>query len=174
MQDQETPGNLTVEVSSSLAEVGDRTTVSGEAKAEMGHSYDLRFAPGESLSWEFELRRIAGCVSAVGRIRGFLEMNCSRCLRKFSHPLDLEMREHVLWLEPGEEAHGAEETGEYTVISGQLELIDLIRDAVCLAVPGMRVCDEACKGICPVCGVDLNAESCTCVTKRADSRLETG
>ena len=46
-----------------------------------------------------------------------------------------------------------------------------IREAVLLELPYAPVCREDCKGLCPVCGVDRNRESCSCNTERIDPRL---
>jgi uncharacterized protein len=43
-----------------------------------------------------------------------------------------------------------------------LELEDILREQVLLALPMQRVCSETCKGICPACGKNRNETACDC------------
>ena len=51
-----------------------------------------------------------------------------------------------------------------------LELEDVLREQVLLAVPIKTVCRIDCKGLCPRCGQNLNQGSCTCQTAQDDPR----
>lgn len=46
---------------------------------------------------------------------------------------------------------------------GRINLVDVLREEIWLAWPQNVVCKQACKGLCPHCGVDLNQASCACV-----------
>jgi len=56
---------------------------------------------------------------------------------------------------------GAEADIAYYQGEGLL-LEDVLREQVLLAVPLKAVCNDACKGLCPRCGKNLNVEACTC------------
>ncbi|MEG2372051.1 MAG: DUF177 domain-containing protein, partial [Hydrogenoanaerobacterium sp.] len=58
------------------------------------------------------------------------------------------------------------------VPSLKLDLDELALSDVILELPSKVLCKESCKGLCPICGVNLNEESCTCTQKRIDPRLE--
>jgi uncharacterized protein len=74
---------------------------------------------------------------------------CMRCLAE-AHPLvRVDSREID---QPGE----AEELHTPYLDEGQLELTGWARDALVLALPARLLCREDCRGLCPVCGVDLN------------------
>jgi uncharacterized protein len=51
-----------------------------------------------------------------------------------------------------------------------MELEDILREQVLLALPMQRVCREDCRGICPVCGKDRNEAPCDCREHPADDR----
>ena len=52
-----------------------------------------------------------------------------------------------------------------------MELNDVLREFVLLALPMQRVCSEDCKGICPVCGQNRNQKECQLpVRTRVDDR----
>ena len=43
---------------------------------------------------------------------------------------------------------------------------------VLISFPAKHLCREDCKGLCPVCGCNLNEQKCSCVQKELDPRLE--
>jgi uncharacterized protein len=53
---------------------------------------------------------------------------------------------------------------------GGMLLEDILREQVLLALPMQRVCDDACKGICPVCGRNRNEGPCGCTAVPVDDR----
>jgi uncharacterized protein len=55
---------------------------------------------------------------------------------------------------PGE----AEELSTPYVVDGRLDLSSWARDALVLDLPDKILCRDDCAGLCPVCGVDLNAQ----------------
>ena len=60
-------------------------------------------------------------------------------------------------------------------VAGSPYLIDideLIMTDVTLEIPFQLLCREDCKGLCPVCGSDLNEKTCNCTQKQIDPRLE--
>jgi uncharacterized protein len=63
---------------------------------------------------------------------------------------------------------GEAEIGFYE--GGGLELEDILREQILLALPMQRVCSEECKGICPVCGKNRNQSACDCSTVKTDDR----
>jgi uncharacterized protein len=50
-----------------------------------------------------------------------------------------------------------------------VDITDDLREEILLHVPGFPVCSDECKGVCPLCGVDLNKGSCTCEAKDGPS-----
>jgi uncharacterized protein len=54
--------------------------------------------------------------------------------------------------QPGE----GEELHSPYLEDGTLELADWARDALVLALPAKVLCTEECRGLCAVCGADLN------------------
>jgi uncharacterized protein len=51
-----------------------------------------------------------------------------------------------------------------------IELNDVLREYVLLALPMQRLCSENCNGICPVCGQNRNQRQCQCRTAAVDDR----
>lgn len=51
----------------------------------------------------------------------------------------------------------------------EVDLTDDVREELLLAVPSCFYCSPDCKGICPVCGTNLNHASCSCDRNQAES-----
>lgn len=52
----------------------------------------------------------------------------------------------------------------------EIDLGGLVREQVLLALPMSLLCREGCKGLCAVCGKDLNEAECGCERKPPDPR----
>jgi len=63
---------------------------------------------------------------------------------------------------------GEAEMGFYE--DGGVELEDVLREYVLLALPMQRLCREDCKGLCPVCGQSRNENDCQCSPQAVDDR----
>jgi uncharacterized protein len=46
--------------------------------------------------------------------------------------------------------------------AGRIDLAEVVREELALAVPPFVLCREDCAGLCPKCGSDLNAGPCEC------------
>jgi uncharacterized protein len=78
---------------------------------------------------------------------------CMRCLADAALDVAVDAREyHDTSPSAGPELHS-----EY-VVEDQLELSAWARDALALALPDQILHAPDCKGLCPVCGKDLNVE----------------
>jgi uncharacterized protein len=115
-----------------------------------------------------------GEVRIQGRLKTEMSAQCDRCLGQASFPLDAGFDlfyRPVSFIARDEEVEideGEAEIGFYE--GGGLELEDILREQVLLALPMQRVCSEGCKGICPVCGRNRNETECECRVVTADDR----
>lgn len=94
---------------------------------------------------------------------------CSRCLAEFTKPLESEWETQVK-LENGWEQDVEEEKIELQD-GNILDLKPRIRESFLLQIPFAPLCQEDCKGLCPVCGVDRNQQPCRCKDEAIDPRL---
>ncbi len=95
---------------------------------------------------------------------------CSRCLKDvitefcldFSREVDMKMSEE----------ERCEQMEENNYIAGyELDVDALIADEIVLQWPMKVLCKEDCKGICPVCGKNLNEQECDCDRTVLDPRM---
>jgi uncharacterized protein len=85
------------------------------------------------------------------RLRFEVELDgpCMRCLEPAGAPVEVDAREID---QPG----GGEDLDSPYVNENELELTAWARDALALALPAQIVCSEECRGLCAVCGANLN------------------
>jgi uncharacterized protein len=128
------------------------------------------------LEVELNLALHAGRVLVRGRVAGSVALECSRCLKRFSLPLDANVE---TYLEVAEESAvetdhelSREEMDTRLVDKGCVDLRDIIAEQVHLAVPVKTLCLEECRGLCPHCGIDLNSGDCSCGEDQTDSRWD--
>lgn len=152
--------------------------------------FDVVFPPGEIEFEEGKLRQVSplqaeGSVELLGntlgeiRVQGkltvTLEADCDRCLEAARLPVesefDLFYRPAPVPRHSGEEVEIDEGESQIAFYQGEgLELRDILREHILLSLPMQRVCRDACKGICPVCGQNRNQVDCGCYSKPADDR----
>jgi uncharacterized protein len=113
-------------------------------------------------------------IRVVGKLSTQLEMRCARCLdpikRDLSEAFDLIYRPQGVDAAGAEVAISSAET-EIGYYQGQgLLLEDVLKEQMLLALPVKEICSTECKGLCPQCGRNLNAEQCDCVTTMPDPR----
>ena len=92
---------------------------------------------------------------------------CDRCGEPFCRR-EQKSFEHGLAQELADEGNDDYiETPDFTV-----ELDDIVISDILLDLPQKNLCKEDCKGLCPVCGQNLNSGSCDCSARTVVPRLE--
>lgn len=119
-----------------------------------------------SLQSEVRIQKVGDSILITGKVQTKLRFQCVRCLKEFSYPLSsaFELTLHPLKEVPlTEEAELAEKEMEASFfVEGEIHLSEIACEQVFLEIPYQPLCDEECKGLCPVCGKDLNLFSCDC------------
>ena len=143
-----------------------------EPSAFEGRSSDYRVIAPVSLS--ARIYKDKDRFRVAGRVQTVLEQDCSRCLEAFELPVDSQFDVRYL---PHSENTGEErevEEDDLSVAFYRDEVIDLgqlMEEQFYLTLPMKPLCRDACKGLCPSCGVNLNVETCGCQVRWEDPRL---
>jgi uncharacterized protein len=113
-------------------------------------------------------------VRVVGRLATKMEVACARCLDPVVHAVssDFDLLYRPLGVDRrGDEVSINQAETEISYYDGEgILLEDVLREQVLLALPIRTVCGEACKGLCPKCGGNLNAGGCDCAAAVEDPR----
>lgn len=133
----------------------------------------LRFSG--PLEIRLRLQRLGRKVIVNGRMTGTAVLPCSRCLEDQPQNIEAEFQaayEPALRGEPEQEILLSETELDVSRYDGdEIRLDELIREQALLALPLSPVCDDACRGLCTVCGVNRNERDCECRTEEMDPRF---
>lgn len=120
----------------------------------------------EPVSLEAKATNRAGVVTLNCTYRYTLALTCDRCLTTITRGVtQTENHTVVRALQNGED-------DDFLVApNGIVELDQLAEGDIVMELPGKFLCSEGCKGLCALCGCDLNHGSCSCATRQTDPRL---
>jgi len=136
------------------------------------------FRVSAPVSMAFEIFKDKAQYRLVGRTQTTLELPCSRCLETIAVavdvPFDLRYQPHAA----DGTGHGKDEReieeddfGIAFYDDDQIDLGQLMREQFYLAAPMKPLCDNECRGLCPVCGTNLNRGTCGCKRDWDDPRF---
>src|SRR3954465_10035789 len=113
-------------------------------------------------------------IRVVGDFATEVEVRCARCIEPVPTKVagDFDLLYRPLGVDGGK-AERAISEGETEIgyCSGEgIQLEDVLREQILLALPLRIVCSESCRGLCPGCGKNLNVESCACEEQPPDPR----
>jgi uncharacterized protein len=125
---------------------------------------------------QLRVARQATKLLLAGDISAALALQCSRCLASVSAGL-AESFEMCLNLVPDVQPEveelelGEDEIDSIAVSAGEIDLMPLLLEQLLVGLPIQPLCQESCLGLCPVCGVNRNLESCNCTPKPFNNRF---
>ncbi len=94
---------------------------------------------------------------------------CARCLEEFENKIIAKF--NAIIVDEVNEDYEAEDI-EIMIKDGCIDLEEPIKQIVYLSMPMKALCKNDCKGICPMCGINLNTGKCECNDFVIDPRLE--
>ena len=96
-----------------------------------------------------------GIYGAKGEIEAILDLNCDLCLKAFKSSIKLDLDEVY-----ATEANIEEDF--WQVLDKMIDIEPAVIGNILLNIPRRVVCDDNCKGLCPICGQNLNDAQCSC------------
>lgn len=97
-------------------------------------------------------------VTLTGTLASAVRMNCTKCNEEIIRDFSVDFSERFLKVSENE----AEELECYAYSGDTLDLDRMVHDLVLLNAPMYGTCKPGCKGLCPVCGTNLNKSQCSC------------
>lgn len=157
----------------------------GPLKGKKGESLHFTFSEALASPWggEAELEtpvtvdvtvtNTGKCYLVRGRLSTRASLVCDRCLTRFTTEIASDIEEEFYpqagvrrparaeqgWVEEDEPSPDAELN---TFTGDVFDLTGTVEELLVVALPVKVLCSEACRGICPRCGANLNAASCRC------------
>ena len=110
---------------------------------ELGN-YAVAIAAGEKLEIDIRLESVHEGILATGDVFATAKGECSRCLDEIETAVEVDFQELF--------AYSGTSEDDFVVEDEQIDIDQVIRDAVVLSLPFQPVCDKDCAGLCPTCG----------------------
>lgn len=109
----------------------------------------------------------------TGRLASRLELACCRCVEPFQVPVDVPLDLRYLPQSLAGDREEDPDTDPTTTFysDDRIELGQMVLEQCYLALPMKPLCQPDCRGLCPVCGTNLNSERCSCNPQWVDPRL---
>ena len=133
-----------------------------------GHDNRLTGRPELTL----QVARTGREVQLEGSLHAAVSFDCDRCLKPLSIPV--EQRFDLTYVPAAgteQEKELADDDLLVAFYSDQvIDVDDLVREQIELALPMSRLCSDDCRGLCAKCGANLNEVDCECESEDADPR----
>jgi len=151
---------LVVNVAELMRRAGTVREILRDVPAEDVGFDDPRVDASRPVSLDIEVESLTDGVIVQGRLGVGWRGECRRCLAPIATTADVEVDEMYQRQPTNPDA--------YRLEGDQLDLRQMVRDTLLLAVPDAPLCRPDCRGLCPRCGADLNAGPCGCGTAEPD------
>ena len=106
----------------------------------------------DPIDYDMDIYKVDGDLEVDVRVTYDIKVPCDRCLKTVEETIDSESR--VVVTTNGEE----DDDGNVLLVStlDEFPLAEIVFSQVITSVPNKVLCNEDCRGLCPVCGEDLN------------------
>ncbi len=137
-------------------------------------SFDERVSLIEPVAVHGTVRLAGTEVFVNGHIKTRAAVECDRCLKQVELPVDAHFELEYVTGPTYESSAAAELTEDVMSVSvfdgDAIDVDEIVKEQILLAVPTRTLCRPDCKGICPNCGINKNTGDCACETKEVDPR----
>ena len=133
--------------------------------AEIGYNHDFPFDFAKfKFGDDLELRDFGGIANIGKTPQGLLlqgdfsattEVECVRCLKKFEKQFAWSFTELYAF-----DQRSVTDSDLFVPEDAHIDLQEILREYATLELPISPMCQADCKGLCPVCGENLNEKDC--------------
>jgi uncharacterized protein len=108
-----------------------------------------------------------------GRVTTMIELECARCLDIFEMEINPKIQFVIQLLDTSQPQFSHDD--DFVILpktTGEFDVADRVRESIILELPLKPLCFEGCRGLCPMCGVNLNESECDCTPDKTDERWD--
>ena len=161
---------MKVDVSAIMKVAGASVAVNGsvgfDSAGFLGESYTFE----EPLAVKGEIYNNGQTLTLDIHVSGSMKTECSRCLKEIRADVDFDIEEFLSRSDTDKEQP---EDEDVILFEGhEVELDPIVHDRFLMELSGRYLCSEDCRGLCPVCGHDLNEGDCGCSREQIDPRWQ--
>lgn len=156
---------VTFALDARLANPGDTLPVSGHLDERSYRLGEHDFELPAGIDYDLALTNAGEGILVTGMLRCHVLGTCDRCLEDAEFDIAGEVDEYYLFEEPADAGYDDDDDEDDVDFSlvGADDTIDLsvaLSTALVMETPFQVLCRPDCKGLCPVCGANLNEEDC--------------
>jgi uncharacterized protein len=126
--------------------------------------FDQQVTGSLEATWAGDVIEVAGYLSTT------VTLPCGRCLMPVTGKLNIpvalcysEADDNLVAPDVEKLEIRHEELGLIFFTGPEIELRPDLEQEVLMALPQQPLCRETCRGLCPICGINLSLESCHCI-----------
>lgn len=119
---------------------------------------------------DLEVTNTGRLMVGKGEIKAAVELECDRCLNSFQQQVEVPFT--VEFCPEDNRTFFKNEESFVYFVEPQVDIEPIVLENVLLSLPLKILCSSECKGLCTVCGQDLNRAECHCREKEIDPRWE--
>jgi uncharacterized protein len=131
--------------------------------------------PVAPLHGELRLMRTPRSIFVRGHLETRVVVECSRCLAEVETPAEVDVEAEYfpeVDVTTGHALPAPDDDLAFTIDQNhELDLHEVVRQNLLLALPMQTLCSETCRGLCPECGHNLNEGPCEHEGQVTDERL---
>lgn len=137
---------------------------------------DPSLKPLTALNGTVNLLRTMDGILVRANLYTNVELTCSRCLTQFATPIHFRIEQEFLPtidIQTGARLPKPDDVEDFETIDPHhlLDMTEIVRQDLMLALPLVPLCRNECKGLCPNCGVNWNEGTCDCQDDEPDPRF---
>ncbi len=111
---------------------------------------------------------LAGVLLLSMKAEGERNLVCDRCAKEFSKVTSVPFESCIV-----DHLDNDTDEDDFIVCEGdELDLSELAVSIFILGFDSKNLCSPDCKGLCQICGANLNEQACNCKDESIDPRLE--
>lgn len=104
----------------------------------------------------------------IKNMKATFKFVCTKCGKKYKQGIKADEAERVYFFENQKEIADIFDVFYVDMKNMTIDITDFVRQEIILHFPPIPVCSKSCKGLCPLCGADLNDNPCDCKPLKAE------
>lgn len=157
-----------------LGEAGDTLPLKGHLDETSYTLGEREFSLPSGIDYDLMLTNAGEGILATGILTTHVVGTCDRCLSPAEFDVSGEVDEYYLFEEPEDTGDDDDDELDFSLVSADntIDLSGALLSTLVMETPFVVLCRLDCKGLCPVCGANLNEEDCGHAAQIEEDRLK--
>lgn len=141
-----------------------------DEKVSVSPRHDDTFEICAPVEFDGTVQNVGGTIELCGTAEARLNLICDRCGEEYETTLRFALNESF---KKADEFSDIDDNPDISMLEGtSIDLDEIIYTNLFLNLPSKQLCSDDCKGLCPICGANLNKTDCGCKSDATDPRFD--